>query len=128
MSLKIMWIDEIYNGINGFEGDLMAYRPFLPDERYYISSAACPCCGEPLYKMRAHNTPVEFKGKRMNIYNIFTCIRCKTFYASVCTNSISAYGTNYKPLREYALVSKKYDGAQWAVMLMDSLNYYHDTL
>lgn len=33
MGLKIMWVDEIYNVINGFEGDLMVYKPFLPDER-----------------------------------------------------------------------------------------------
>ena len=130
MSLKIEWVDDVFNGIRNFNGDDRMYNPFLtPDEKYYISGAECPCCNRtPLYKMRARNTPTTFKGKSVKIYNIFTCPMCKMFFASVYTDELNKWGDYFKPVMEYALISKEYTDEQYLYVLADSLKYYNDTL
>lgn len=122
MQINISWEKTITNGIRDDVIRMRNFSPYLLGENapYYASSYACPRCDFILYKMRTRGVTTNFNGRTVEIFNIFTCPKCRKFYASISTGG---YYETAKPLREYALVSKTYSENEYKAKLFETLSF-----
>jgi hypothetical protein len=104
--INLIWSKELKNKVTNFQMDLMQFPESLnQNKNYYISSYACPNdCYLPLYKLKVRGESTLFQGKTLQVFNLFTCPKCKIFLCSVSQpGEVNNYTST--PLSSYALAT-----------------------
>ena len=119
----ITWIDAIENGIEDNMSKLSSFKPLLSDKLpYYISSYECPLCNDfLLYKMRVRGRKAFYK-KTLELYNLFTCPKCRVFYASIVSSETNTPIT----LNNFALLSDEISIKDYINFLFDLKKYENE--
>ena len=115
--ININWIDTLENGIQDNLNKLSSFKPLLFDNLpYYISSYECPLCEDfLLYKMRVRGQQTVYDNDIVEMYNLFTCPKCRVFYASVVSSE-----TNLPVvLNNFALLSDEISKKDYIKILFD---------
>lgn len=100
MHINMDWRDAVH-GIGELD-DLNVMDNFpsrlFSGASFYVTYYICPCGKHLLYKIKAKGNTTSFRGFDYEVWNIFTCPVCRTFYFSV----------DGKRLPEFALRTNSY--------------------
>ncbi|MEG2812103.1 MAG: hypothetical protein RR912_06280 [Clostridium sp.] len=123
---NIQWVSE-YRGIESTD-DGNLYNSFSyainSSFNYYLSTYICPDCSESLlYKIKTRDVKTTAFGKEVRLFNLFTCTKCRKFYASIDPIGNDRNNTSSK-LSDYALVSEEYDENDYITRLHDTSELY----
>lgn len=114
------------NSVKGIKeiNNLFIMDKFPPNiyngSKYYVTYYICPDCDDYLlYKIKTRGIQTVFQGNTTTLFNIFTCPRCRRFYASVHTpvsNSFSNLATGTR-LSDFALRSIPYSEDNYIILI-----------
>ncbi|WP_195245436.1 HIRAN domain-containing protein [Clostridium celatum] len=129
----IKWEGEIYNGVKdiytlGLDNTNIRdeFQETLSNTKYYRSTYMCPNCLENLlYKIKSRGVITTYNSEKINLFNIFTCQKCKMFFASKHNVIDDLYHTSIT-LRDYALKSKMFSDSIYSILLYYTNTLYND--